>query len=178
MQGILTEEEGSFLENNEELNCTGRSPSGRVSSWNTKGGSTIDLLFAWFGLVCFANKNKYCQLSNSWFQTSQTGGQRYSDTSPFSVPWFLSNFTGPSRSGRVPRELYWAFPFRKSSLRTVLGLPVQEEFLANCTGAFPFRKSSLRTVLGLPVQEGFLGTLFSYVTILGHFMFRIFWNHL
>ncbi len=40
---------------------------------------TIDLLFDWFGLVCFVNKNKNCQLSYSWFQTSQTGGQRYSD---------------------------------------------------------------------------------------------------
>jgi hypothetical protein len=24
---------------------------------------TVDLLFEWFGLVCFANKNKNCQLS-------------------------------------------------------------------------------------------------------------------
>jgi hypothetical protein len=38
------------------------------------------------GLVCFTNKNKKCQLSYSWFQTSQTGGQWYSDTSPFSIP--------------------------------------------------------------------------------------------
>jgi hypothetical protein len=33
---------------------------------NTKGGKyhcTIDLLFDWFGLVCFANKNKNCPLS-------------------------------------------------------------------------------------------------------------------
>jgi len=37
-------------------------------------------------IVCFANKNKNCQLSYSWFQTSQTGDQRYSDTSPFSIP--------------------------------------------------------------------------------------------
>jgi hypothetical protein len=49
---------------------------------------TIDLLFDWFGLVCFANKNKNCQLSYSWYQTSQTGGQQYSDTSPFSIPCF------------------------------------------------------------------------------------------
>jgi len=48
---------------------------------------TVDLLFNYFGLVCFANKNKNCRLSYSWFQTSQTGGQRYSDTSPFSIPW-------------------------------------------------------------------------------------------
>jgi hypothetical protein len=26
---------------------------------------TIDLLFDWFGLVCFANKNKNCELSYS-----------------------------------------------------------------------------------------------------------------
>jgi hypothetical protein len=50
---------------------------------------TIDLLFDWFGLICFANKNKSCQLSYSWFQTSLTGGQPYSDTSPFSIPWLL-----------------------------------------------------------------------------------------
>ncbi len=48
---------------------------------------TIDLLFDRFGLVCFANKNMYFQLSYSWFQTSQTGGQWYSDTSPLSIPW-------------------------------------------------------------------------------------------
>ncbi len=47
---------------------------------------TIDLLLDWFGLVCFANKNKNCHLSYSWFQTDQTGGQQYSDTSPFSIP--------------------------------------------------------------------------------------------
>jgi hypothetical protein len=35
---------------------------------NTKGGKyhyTVDLLFDWFVLVCFANKNKICQLSYS-----------------------------------------------------------------------------------------------------------------
>jgi hypothetical protein len=39
-----------------------------VAPGNTKGGKyycTIDLLFDWFGLVCFANKNKNCQLSYS-----------------------------------------------------------------------------------------------------------------
>ncbi len=64
-----------------------------VWSGNTKRGKyhcTIDLLFDLFGLVCFANKNKNCQLSYSRFQTSQTGGQWYSDTSPFSIPWFDS----------------------------------------------------------------------------------------
>jgi hypothetical protein len=44
---------------------------------------TIDLLFDWFGLVRLANENKNCQLSYCYFQISQTGGQWYSDTSPF-----------------------------------------------------------------------------------------------
>ncbi len=47
---------------------------------------TVDLLFDWFGLVCIANKNKNCQLSYRWFQTSQTGRQWHSDTSPSSIP--------------------------------------------------------------------------------------------
>ncbi len=55
--------------------------------WRGKYHCTVDLLFDRFGLVCFANKNKKRQLSYSWFQTSQTGGQWYSDTSPFSIPW-------------------------------------------------------------------------------------------
>jgi hypothetical protein len=57
---------------------------------NTKRGKypcTFDLLFDWFGFVCFANRNKNYQKSYSRFQTSQTGGQWYSDTSPFSIPW-------------------------------------------------------------------------------------------
>jgi hypothetical protein len=60
---------------------------------NTKGGKyhcTIDLLFDWFGLACFANKNKNCQLSYSSNQTSQTGGQWYNDTSPFSIPCLVA----------------------------------------------------------------------------------------
>ncbi len=59
---------------------------------NTKGGKyhcTIDLLFDLFGLVSFANNNKNCQLPYSCFQTSQTGGQWYNDTSPFSIPCLL-----------------------------------------------------------------------------------------
>jgi len=31
-------------------------------------------------------------LQNRLIQTSQTGGQRYSDTSPFSIPWLMSAF--------------------------------------------------------------------------------------
>jgi hypothetical protein len=51
-----------------------------VNASNIQYHCTVDLLFDWFGLVGFANKNKNCQLSYSRFQTSQTGGQWYSDT--------------------------------------------------------------------------------------------------
>ncbi len=59
----------------------------RTENTKVEDHCTVDLLFDWFGLVCFENKNKNRQLPYSWLQTSQTGGQRYSDTSPFSIPW-------------------------------------------------------------------------------------------
>ncbi len=57
------------------------------------------------GISRFANKNKNCQLSYSWFQTSQTGGQQYSDPSPFSVPC-------PSYQTRVfaGSKIFWQSP--------------------------------------------------------------------
>ncbi len=48
---------------------------------------TIDLLFDWFGISCMTNDNFCFYLQNRLIQTSQTGGQWYSDTSPFSIPW-------------------------------------------------------------------------------------------
>jgi hypothetical protein len=56
---------------------------------NTKGGKyhcTIDLLFHWFGFSCMATDNFCFYLQNRLIQTSQTGGQQYSDASPFSIP--------------------------------------------------------------------------------------------
>ncbi len=50
---------------------------------NTKGG----LLFDWFGISCMTTDNFCFYLRNRLIQTSQTGGQRYNDTSPFSIPW-------------------------------------------------------------------------------------------
>ncbi len=86
-----------------------------VETGNTKGGSITvlllkqgilkgevslyhDLLFDWFRLVCFPNKNKNCQLSHSWFQTSQTGGQQYRDTSTFSIPCLKKAYVLPCGS--------------------------------------------------------------------------------
>ena len=55
---------------------------------------TADLLFDWFGFSCFAVLN-YQQ--SYWFgqtQTSQTGGQLYSDTSPYkAIKFSLLNYS-------------------------------------------------------------------------------------
>jgi hypothetical protein len=47
---------------------------------------TIDLLFHWFGISCMTTDHFCFYLQNRLIQTSQTGGQQYSDTSPFSIP--------------------------------------------------------------------------------------------
>jgi hypothetical protein len=57
---------------------------------NTKRGKyhcTIDLLFDWFGISCMTTANFCFHLQNRLIQTSQTGGQQYSDTFSFSIPW-------------------------------------------------------------------------------------------
>ncbi len=52
--------------------------------------STADLLFDWFGISCMTTDNVCFYLQNRLIQTSQTGVQWYSDTYPFSIPWFNS----------------------------------------------------------------------------------------
>ncbi len=47
---------------------------------------TVDLLFDWFGISCKTTDNFCFYLQNRLIQTSQTGVQQYSDTSPFSIP--------------------------------------------------------------------------------------------
>ncbi len=54
-----------------------------IKSGNTKGGSMTVLLtscFDWFGISCMITDNFCFYLQNRLTQTSQTRGQRYSDT--------------------------------------------------------------------------------------------------
>jgi hypothetical protein len=51
--------------------------------------STVDHLFDWFGISCMTTDIFRFYLQNRLIQTSQTGGQWYSDTSPYSIPWFV-----------------------------------------------------------------------------------------
>ncbi len=63
----------------------------KVTSGNTKGWSIIvplAPLFDWFGISCMTT-DKFCfYLQNRLIQACQTGGQWYSDTSPFCIPWW------------------------------------------------------------------------------------------
>jgi hypothetical protein len=57
---------------------------------NAKGGSITVLLascLTGLELSCMTADNFCFYLQNRRIQNSQTGGQQYSDTSPFSKPW-------------------------------------------------------------------------------------------
>jgi hypothetical protein len=43
-------------------------------------------------------------LQNRLIQTSQTGGQQYSDTSPFSIPWPMTSKKSPTRATDNEKE--------------------------------------------------------------------------
>ncbi len=87
---------------------------------NTKG--EVD----WFGFSCIATDNFCFYLQNRLIQTSQTGGEQYSDTSPFSIPCQFYLILFPERphrrSGceqRVSREAAWE----------TVSLLLQEDFI-------------------------------------------------
>jgi hypothetical protein len=63
---------------------------------NTEGGSiTVLLTSCWFGISCMTTNNFCFYLQNRLIQTSQTGGQQYSDT-PISIPWYtVSSSSSP-----------------------------------------------------------------------------------
>jgi hypothetical protein len=74
---ITTTLSSSFPQNKNKLSCFATQQTKPCfNGWSReylrgKYHCTIDLLLDWFGLVCFANKNKNFKLSYSWFQTSQ-----------------------------------------------------------------------------------------------------------
>ncbi len=62
-----------------------------LTSGNTKGESiTILLTSCLTGLELAVRQRTIFYLQNRPIQTSQIGGQWYSDTSPFSIPWLTS----------------------------------------------------------------------------------------
>ncbi len=92
-------------------------------SGNTKGGSntTVDLLFDWFGISCMTTDNFCFYLQNRLIQTSQTGGQPYSDTSPFSIPCqnrLLKVCYVPNTSASLSRLLFLQWPLTVLMVQT------------------------------------------------------------
>ncbi len=69
-------------------------------------------------------------LANKLIQTSQTGGQQYSDTSPFSIPWLstadLLELTSLDQLILKPKNLTEQATLMRRS--TVLSLPLQSVF--------------------------------------------------
>ncbi len=78
---------------------------------------TIDLVFDWFGISCMTIDIFCFYLQNREIQTSRTGGQQYSDTSPFSIPWYrhhlwrlsidFSNMFIAKATGLMWFKAYW-----------------------------------------------------------------------
>ncbi len=76
---------------------------------------TIDLLFDWFGLSCVKTDNFCFNLQNRLIQTSQTGGQWYSDTSPFSIPLYgHCHYNCKLRLSNTHSTGHWVFALKKS----------------------------------------------------------------
>ncbi len=76
------------------------SNTSRISGGQLKQGilnCTIDLLFDQFGISCMTTDNFCFYLQNRLIQTSQTGGQWYSDTSPFSISWLKQSSVNDMR---------------------------------------------------------------------------------
>jgi hypothetical protein len=98
----------------------------------TTGGKyhcTVDLLFDWFGISCFTTDNFCLYLQNKLIQTGQTGGQLYSDTLPFSVPWTVNSFYSTAsslkrreRGGSTVGLAKWLLCKQTSSFQSSLNL--------------------------------------------------------
>jgi hypothetical protein len=94
---------------------------------------TIDLLFDWFGISYMTPDNFCFYLLNRLIQTSQTGGQWYSDTSPFSIPCFVLQYIHIS----VSLVYMYIFTINKYCHMTVVmndtrGLHYTTCFVRNC----------------------------------------------
>ncbi len=76
---------------------------------NTKEGSIciVDLLFDWFGIRGTKADNFCFYLQSRLIQTSQIGGQQYSDIPPFSIPWAGNIKGGLSLYRWPPVWLVW-----------------------------------------------------------------------
>jgi hypothetical protein len=77
----------------------------------------VDLLFDWFGFSCLTTDIFLFYFQNRLIQTGQTGGQQYSDASPFSIPCRkLSHWIKLYRFDKVPYYfIIWTCTIRLSA---------------------------------------------------------------
>ncbi len=72
---------------------------------NTKGGKyhcTVNLLLDWLGISCVTTDNFCFYLQNGPIQTSQTWGQGYNVSSPFSILWWVYGFDVMFFAAKLP----------------------------------------------------------------------------
>ncbi len=97
----------------------------------------------WLGISCMTTDNFCFNLQNRPIQTSQTGGQWYSDPSPFSIP------CSPPRPQRQRREGLWLWhqiPALSQSLIFTIGDDLEETVLIPALCPVPVRRSSHLTL--------------------------------
>jgi hypothetical protein len=82
----------------------------------------------WFGISCMTTDNFGFYLQNRLIQTSQTGGQWYSDTSPFSIPWLIA--LEVTNSNLMLSELFSVFSMGEE--KQTRGLYYKTFYGSNC----------------------------------------------
>ncbi len=91
-------------------------------------------------------------MSFSWFQTRQTGGQQYSDTSPFSVPKSDPSLVVTNKNEPTWAKCYNSFTaliYKCPVFAPAPGIPFQPSLMfASKAEACPSEASIRRTILG------------------------------
>ncbi len=124
-----------------------------------KSHCTLDLLFDWFGISSMITDNFCFYLQNRQIQTSQTGGQQYRVTSPFSIPQLYIHYLRRDASSHESLRLspsvkveklsqsvlftlfaFWS-QWRTRQLSSVIVKPVT--YIVFCINLFIFAKDSI-----------------------------------
>ncbi len=131
-----------------------------LRSGNTNRGSiTVPLtpLFDWFGISCMTTDIFCFYLKNRLIQTSQTGGQWYSDTSPFSIPCLDITASRLVEIKKIKRSKNFNLVLMRNwkYLKEILNL-VKIEDVHNCL----FLKSHFKNILTISFYFSKNGTFF------------------
>ncbi len=114
------------LESFSLYNSNSQDENGKITQGILKGKyhCTVHLLFDWFGISCMTADNFCFYLQNRLIQTSQTGGQWYSDTS-FPLQYSLDSISRDHKilclnlEDRTVRQLIIQPKFRLLGIRSI-----------------------------------------------------------